>query len=119
MTDAPALADRSVLVLEDEYFIARQICDLLTAAGGRVIGPFSSVADALAAPYADCAVLDINLHGEMQFQLADRLAGQGVPFVFSSGYDRAVLPPRHAHRPFCLKPMLSGQLVGLLHHALR
>ncbi len=40
----------------------------------------------------DCAVLDVNLHGEHVFQLAGELRARGVPSIFATGYDAAFLP---------------------------
>jgi hypothetical protein len=34
------------------------------------------------------AVLDVNLNGHMSHPIADSLAARGVPFVFSTGYDK-------------------------------
>src|SRR6185369_3786471 len=62
---------------------------VLGDAGCVVVGPASSVADALAlaadAPL-DAAILDVNLGGEPVFPLADVLAARQVPFVFVTGY---------------------------------
>jgi hypothetical protein len=36
----------------------------------------------------DVTVLDVNLNGQMSYPIADALAARGVPFVFSTGYDK-------------------------------
>ncbi|HET9444964.1 MAG TPA: hypothetical protein VFO35_01815, partial [Steroidobacteraceae bacterium] len=54
----------SVLVVEDDYFIAIEMCSALRAAGADVIGPARDLATGLAAirnERVDCGVLDINL----------------------------------------------------------
>ncbi|MFM9428714.1 CheY-like chemotaxis protein, partial [Variovorax sp. GrIS 2.14] len=41
----------------------------------------------------DAALLDVNLNGEMSWEVARVLAERGVPFVFSTGYNmKTVLP---------------------------
>ena len=94
------LADRAVLVVEDDYFIADEMRRALEDGGARVLGPVGDVEDALAlivgAARIDAAVLDVNLHDGTVSPVADALAERGVPFVFTTGYDRAALPERHA-----------------------
>lgn len=82
-----------VLVLEDEWMIADQVATALTSAGFDVVGPVGHVKQAfalLANASVDVAVLDINVHGERSFALAEQLAQTGTPFVFPSGYSQSV-----------------------------
>jgi len=62
----------------------------------------------------DGAVLDLNLRGEMGFQVADILAERMVPFVFATGYDRAVIPERFAGIARCEKPISVEKVVRAL-----
>ncbi|MEH3143886.1 MAG: response regulator [Methylobacterium frigidaeris] len=93
------LSGRRVLLVEDEYFLARELDRAFRAAGAVVLGPVPSIEAALdllqgdAAP--DAAVLDVNLGGELVLPVADVLAARGVPFLFTTGYDRTTLPARH------------------------
>jgi DNA-binding response OmpR family regulator len=84
-----ALKGARILVVEDEMMAASMLEIVLGDAGCVVVGPASSVADALAlaadAPL-DAAILDVNLGGEPVFPLADVLAARQVPFVFVTGY---------------------------------
>jgi CheY-like chemotaxis protein len=87
------LRDKRVLVVEDEAIVAMLVEDELIDAGAKVIGPASSVEEALrliedAAPDGglSVAVLDIHLDGERVSPVADRLAALGVPFLFATGY---------------------------------
>ncbi|WP_137131021.1 response regulator [Rhizobium sp. FY34] len=88
MTDATY--DRSatrVLVVEDELFIAMEIGDALFEAGFEVLGPASSVDNALAllrTTRPDAAVLDVNLGREKVTPVALYLKSQGVPFVLAT-----------------------------------
>lgn len=111
------LAGRAVLVLEDEYFVAQRLAGFLRGAGAHLIGPFPDPDRAQVAlndARPDCAVLDINIDGRMQFRLADHLAQIGVPFVFSSGYERGVIPDRHRAAPLCQKPVQCAPLLAAL-----
>lgn len=105
---AVALRGRRVLVVEDSALVAMELETALRAEGAEVIGPVARIEDAATAIVArapDAALLDIDLDGVAVFPLADALAGSGVPFVFTTGYEaRLVLPPRFAGRPVLAKP---------------
>ncbi|GJD63115.1 response regulator [Methylobacterium frigidaeris] len=107
-----------VLLVEDEYFIAMELADLFRRRGAEVLGPVPTVDQALdliaATSRLDGAVLDINLHGEMAYDVADVLEARKVPFVFATGYDREVLPPRFAGARVCNKPVVAEQVVRAL-----
>ncbi len=103
------LAERRILVVEDDYFAMRDLCAGLARLDVTVVGPVPSVADALALvaaePRIDVAVLDVNLRGEQVYPVADALAVRGVPYVFSTGYADDVIDPRYRHAPHCEKPV--------------
>ena len=107
-----------ILVAEDEYFIADEIVELFKTAGASVIGPAQTVDDALAlvmdGKALHGAVLDICLHGEMVYPVADELAKRGVPFVFTTGYDKSTLPDRFSAVTRCEKPVDPDQILGAL-----
>jgi ActR/RegA family two-component response regulator len=116
MTDAQ-LARKRVLVVEDDYLVAMDLVRALERAGAQVIGPAPGVDSALSAladTVPDAAILDINLGGEMAFPVADALLERGVPFVFATGYDAQVIPPRFTHVKRCEKPMASEQICAAL-----
>jgi CheY-like chemotaxis protein len=105
-TESPISAKR-VLVVEDEYLVAMDMSAWLEAAGAYVVGPASNVnaaLDVLERTELDCAILDVNLRGEMAYPVADALAARGIPFVFTTGYDARVMPPRFAGVKRCEKP---------------
>ena len=111
------LAGMTVLVVEDDYFVASECVDLLREQGARVVGPVPDMGRAramLAESRVDCVLLDINLKGEMVFQLARELASQGVPMVFTTGYDSSILPQDLRDRPCLQKPVDGRELVKLV-----
>ena len=118
------LRDCRVLVVEDEYMLAEELANELSDAGARVLGPVGTIEDALAIieaePEMDGAILDANLRGEMVFPAADLLLDRGTPFVFTTGYDASVFPPRFDHIVRCEKPInlrRVTQAIGRVIHA--
>jgi CheY-like chemotaxis protein len=106
---AGPFAGRSILIVEDEYFLADDLADEFVRLGADIVGPLSSVADALellqSGPRIDAAVLDINVRNEQIFPLARVLRGHEIPFVFTTGYDKDWIPPEFADVPLCEKPL--------------
>ena len=85
-----ASSGRVVLVVEDEILVAMDLEQLLQRHGWRVLGPATTVAEALrllAGERPDVALLDVNLRGELVTPVAEELRVQGVPFVLASAYD--------------------------------
>ena len=81
--------------------------DMLADLGCAVVGPASSVNQALAmidAEAIDAAVLDVNLNGKMSYPIADALTARGVPFAFSTGYDNDTLLDDYRSFPVLQKP---------------
>jgi CheY-like chemotaxis protein len=62
----------------------------------------------------DAAMLDVNLHGENSYPIADELAALGVPFIFSTGYGEPEGCSRFLGRPVLRKPYLQGNLITAL-----
>jgi CheY-like chemotaxis protein len=117
MTTNRPFSNRRVLLVEDEMLVAWLIEDMLADLGCAVIGPASSVNQALAmidAEAIDAAVLDLNLDGQMSYPVADVLAAHGVPFVISTGYDKDTLPDDYRARPVLQKPMQRSELSDAL-----
>lgn len=109
-----------VLVVEDEFLVAAMICDMIEDAGGQVVGPAASVAEAtalVAAGGIDIAVVDWNLSAEPGELVAEQLAQSGLPFVISTGYGRVT--GAFASRPTLAKPYAAPTLITELARALR
>jgi DNA-binding response OmpR family regulator len=106
--DRRSLKDVAVLIVEDRYLIASDIEHEVKRFGATVAGVAPSVAKAneiLDRAPVDIAVLDVTLDGEHIFPLAERLEGEGAPFVFLTGYDDSVLPEKWRDRPRLSKPV--------------
>ena len=113
------LANRRVLVVENDYFLATELSDTLQRAGARVIGPVGKVRDGLAAlsQSPEVAVLDMRLGDDTSFPIADELARRGVPFVFATGTGGDI-PPPHQGRPVFTKPISDFIIIKALANAL-
>ena len=96
-----------VLIIEDEYYLADDLSGALRAAGAEVVGPVGRLEEAeekVSEGGFDCAILDINLHGERSFPIAERLEKAGIPFLIATGYNSASLPERYRAGPILEKP---------------
>jgi DNA-binding NtrC family response regulator len=92
-----SLKDKRILIVEDQYLIAADLSRALEMLGGVIVGPVASSEAArvqLAQSDVDLAFLDIHLDEEMVFPLADELEQRGIPFIFATGHDAAILPDR-------------------------
>ena len=115
-TKEAALTGLRVLVVEDDYFIADEICATLRNNGAEVLGPAPDIEQGLSivkSERLDCAVLDINLHGRLAFSLASELRQRGTPSIFATGYDDSVLPGAfsdsvHLEKPINLAALLQA-----------
>jgi DNA-binding response OmpR family regulator len=97
-----------ILIVEDEYYIADDMAAALRSRGAEVLGPVGTVEEAFAIVAGgglDCAILDMNLRGDMAYPVADRLSEAGIPFVIATGYNSASLPERFSHLPRVEKPV--------------
>jgi CheY-like chemotaxis protein len=117
MPSMGVLADRRILVVEDEALIALWIAEILRGAGATVIGPAGSAAEAVALvgrESIDGAVLDYKMPDGTTEPVADLLAARGVPFVFATGYYRGPFAPEHAGRPRLEKAFAEEELLAAL-----
>lgn len=116
---------RRILVVEDEYLVARYLTRGLVERGAVVVGPVARV-DAALALIEQCrgeaalhgAILDVTLNEQSALPIADRLREECVPFVFATGYDRASLPSRFNDVTLCVKPVQVHELIKALGDAI-
>ena len=115
---ANSLAGRRVLIVEDDYFIAQDMQRAFEEVGAEVLGPVPSIEEALqliaATSDLEAVVLDINLHDGMSYPVADALQARGMPFVFTTGYEKTALPVRYAGVPHFEKPVDVTQVTQAL-----
>lgn len=108
------LSGCKVLVVEDDFFLAKDTERALKRAGGVVLGPVSREEQALVLIVDEaptCALVDINLGEGAQFTVAEVLQDRGVPFVFVTGYDDVVIPARFDGVERIRKPTDFRQIV--------
>ena len=114
---SPAPAKRRVLVVEDEMLIGMLLEDMLTDIGHEVAAIVPRLKEAMVAVERetyDMAVLDVHLHGESAFPVAEALIAKGVPFVFATGYGERGLPEAYRGRPVLQKPFAKDDLDRVL-----
>ncbi len=105
-----------ILVVEDEPLVAMNLSKSLAELGFSVIGPYSTLAKAVAAAgerEVDAALLDVNLSGETVYPVADILASKNVPFAFITGYGPQALTSKYANAPVLQKPVDQRALQNL------
>jgi CheY-like chemotaxis protein len=110
-------AQRRILVVEDEMLIGMLLEDMLVDLGHEVAAIVPRLKDALAAvdrEKFDLAILDVHLHGESAFPVAEALIAKGVPFVFATGYGERGLPENFRGRPVLQKPFAKDDLERVL-----
>lgn len=104
-----------VLIVEDEYFVAQDIAEILEQAGCEIVGIAGSVAKALRLlddEGCDAAVLDGNLQGLSSEPVAAALRQHGIPFLMLSGYAADQRQGVSAEAPYLAKPYLPADLVA-------
>ena len=113
--------ERRAMVAEDSLLILVALEILLEQHGIAIAGQASTVTEAQALVDIgnfDIAILDINLHGEMVFPVADLLLQRGVPIIFTTGYaPDETLPPRFTGSPCVQKPYDPDALMVLVEQA--
>lgn len=105
------LSGRHILVVEDEVMIQMFIEDIL-AGQGASFASAPSVACALAlidTQAFDAALLDVSLHGNKSYPVAEALEARGIPFAFSTG--DIDLADGYEDRPLLRKPFRPDALV--------
>ena len=108
----------SILVAEDQSFIALDLALAIEDAGGEVIGPTASVKEALALLATTSvagAVLDANLADGDCSPLVELLADRGVPVIIQTGQGLpANLAARFPHLVVHTKPCVPAKLIAQL-----
>lgn len=108
----------TVMVVEDEFIIAIDLCETVQELGYALSGPFPDKVHAFEAieqHLPDAAILDVNIVDGEVFPLADVLAQKGVPIIFHSGnLPLDVVHSRYPGALACAKPCSPDRLVSAL-----
>ena len=115
MTGEPDLTGRRVLNVEDDFYLATDAARALRGAGADVTGACATEEDAraeLAEQRPNAVAVDINLGPGPSFKLAEHLKDNGIPFVFTIGYDAEVIPVEFESVERLEKPLQLRQIVG-------
>ena len=120
-----------ILVAEDEILIALDLTDHLESFGAAVVGPATSVKEAMQLALTgkfDSALLDFNLFDGAVTPLLDVLATRGIPVVIYTGhgvprellgrYPRLAVVPKPAPMHRILEEIaVARERIGDLQHA--
>ena len=111
-----ALAGLRILVVEDEMMVAMLVEEMLLDLRCEVVGPVSTLDDALAAirqQTFDGILLDANLHGRSSAPVADALLDRAVPYLLVTGYgSHEEDPPAFKAAPRITKPFTLEDLAN-------
>ena len=116
LCDPSILKAVPILVVEDAWHVAKAMKGVLEQLGMDVLGPAATMAEArrlLATQRPRAALVDVNLRGEMAWDLIDELREQGIDVVVMSGY---ALPDTSRGRPLThlQKPFDAAELMTAL-----
>ncbi len=105
-----------ILVVEDAWHVAEAMKRVLEQLGMNVLGPTATAEEArlLISQRPLAALVDVNLKGEMAWDLIDELCEQDIQVVVISGY---VQPDAALGRPivYLQKPFAEAELMAALH----
>jgi CheY-like chemotaxis protein len=108
------LHDVCVFLVEDDELVALSVSMSVEASRGKILGPFPTVAEAIAmlqGRQPDVAVLDANLKDGQVTPVAALLAARSIPFLFHSGDMPELLARNYPAAPVMKKPTSSFRLV--------
>jgi CRP-like cAMP-binding protein/CheY-like chemotaxis protein len=84
-----------ILVVEDNYVMAKMVCDLVLDCGFGIAGAVGRVDSGerfLSENKVDGAIVDIDLSGNPSFPICEALARRKIPFFFLTAFERAAIP---------------------------
>jgi DNA-binding response OmpR family regulator len=113
------LQNQRILLIEDNSLIADFLATTLEDRGAIVLGPFQWIDEALSfvennAASIDVAVLDINLHDQESYPIADLLIQNRIKFMFISGLGHTAIRQAYLDFPSCEKPFREEEFISKL-----
>jgi DNA-binding NtrC family response regulator len=104
-----------ILVADDDALLSMLIGDWLNEAGCDIVGPVSSVANALEmvaqeGHTLDGALIDLQLTDGNSYPLADVLAQRGIPYAFVTGHGVGGIAPAYRQALTLSKPFMIEDL---------
>ncbi|WP_426038663.1 HWE histidine kinase domain-containing protein [Brevundimonas sp. DC300-4] len=87
-----------LLIVEDSCLVILTLEAMCEDLSWTVVGPATRLSEAIRLARTetfDAALLDVNLDGEMSWEVAGILKDRGIPFAFSTGYDETNILPDH------------------------
>jgi len=115
--DPTALRGVTILIVEDIWHVAKAMKRVLELLGMNVLGPAATAVEArrlLATQRPQAALVDVNLKGEMAWDLIDDLCEQGIQVVVISGYVQSDQSRTRAVA-YLQKPFAEAELMAALH----
>jgi PAS domain S-box-containing protein len=107
-----------VLIVEDEAVVGLQVKHDLEAAGHKVVGFATNLAQGVHladSTEIDVAFLDVRLGDDLSTQVAENLIRRGIPFAFGTGFeDESILPAHLRSIPRLIKPYETDAVTRLL-----
>jgi DNA-binding response OmpR family regulator len=106
-----------ILIVEDEILIAELLAMYIEDLGHEVIGPATTIDQALSILSADrpeYAFLDCTLGQQDSAPIAETLAKDNVPFAFATGRGVEALPTDFKAQPMISKPYAFEDVERLL-----
>jgi CheY-like chemotaxis protein len=107
-----------ILIVEDEAVVGLQVKHDLEAAGHKVVGFATNLAQGVhlaGSTEIDVAFLDVRLGDDLSTQVAENLIRRGIPFAFGTGFeDESILPVHLRGIPRLIKPYETDAVTRLL-----
>lgn len=111
-----------ILVAEDEFITAFDLCDTFEEAGYEVEGPHAGISSAMLAcqkEKPDLAVLDIELCDGLTYELARKLIDDNVPVILhSAGAEAVEMAARFPGATMLTKPCPPAKLLDTVNRVL-
>ena len=115
-------APARVLVMQDDFFLADEICSALEDAHFEVVGPFEAWSDELARAVEqrpDAAIFDLKMDHEKAKGVLARLETLSIPLVMATGHAQSQNAERLQNCSVVEKPNSVSKIISAIRSALR